>query len=71
MRNRSSRRRCLVTRRLDPDPRSRRCRHVRLGLSARAVKTADVVGVGAAVARTRAHGGRFRCRGSPCSRFAG
>lgn len=51
-------------RRFDPNIQRRRYwlaserRHVRLTLSARGVRTVDVIGVEAAVARIRARGGR-------------
>lgn len=53
-----------TSRRFDPNVQRKRYwlasegRHVRLTLSARAIKTVDVIGVEAAVARIRARGGR-------------
>ncbi|MFG3283271.1 50S ribosomal protein L28 [Streptomyces sp. NPDC048111] len=53
-----------TSRRFDPNIQSKRYwlpsegRHVRLRLSARGVKTVDVIGIEAAVTRIRAHGGR-------------
>ncbi|MZD05669.1 50S ribosomal protein L28 [Streptomyces sp. SID5785] len=53
-----------TSRRFDPNIQNKRYwlpgegRHVRLRLSARAVKTVDVIGVEAAVARIRARGER-------------
>lgn len=53
-----------TSRRFDPNVQHKRywlpseSRHVRLRLSARGVKTVDVIGVEAAVARIRARGGK-------------
>ncbi|MFB7026230.1 MULTISPECIES: 50S ribosomal protein L28 [unclassified Streptomyces] len=53
-----------TSRRFDPNVQRKRYwlasegRHVRLTLSARAIKTVDVIGVEAAVARIRARGGK-------------
>ncbi|MFF2193002.1 50S ribosomal protein L28 [Streptomyces sp. NPDC058157] len=53
-----------TSRRFDPNVQHKRYwlpsegRHVRLTLSARAIKTVDRIGVEAAVARIRARGGR-------------
>ncbi|MEU6982625.1 50S ribosomal protein L28 [Streptomyces sp. NPDC046324] len=53
-----------TSRRFDPNIQRKRYwlasegRHVRLTLSARAIKTVDVIGVEAAVARIRARGGK-------------
>ncbi|MFC5745380.1 50S ribosomal protein L28 [Actinomadura rugatobispora] len=51
-----------TSRRFDPNIQTKRCwlpsegRHVRLRLSARAIKTIDKIGIEAAVARIRARG---------------
>ncbi|MGW3932565.1 50S ribosomal protein L28 [Streptomyces microflavus] len=53
-----------TSRRFDPNVQRKRYwlpgegRHVRLTLSARAIKTIDVIGIEAAVARIRARGGK-------------
>ncbi|MGW9450248.1 50S ribosomal protein L28 [Streptomyces sp. NPDC055632] len=53
-----------TSRRFDPNVQRKRYwlasegRHVRLTLSARAIRTVDVIGVEAAVARIRARGGK-------------
>ncbi len=53
-----------TSRRFDPNIQRKRYwlpsegRHVRLTLSARAIKTVDVIGIEAAVARIRARGGK-------------
>ncbi|MFD0690839.1 50S ribosomal protein L28 [Actinomadura fibrosa] len=53
-----------TSRRFDPNIQTRRywlpseCRHVRLRLTARAIRTVDTIGIEAAVARIRARGGK-------------